>query len=110
MSDQQRDLREHLEHLNEELKRTQPANDAQRQHLAALQSEVAEQLVLKRISRQLRDFPGYAQVRRAALLLEPWSVENGLLTPTLKLRRLQVTEHYKKQIAKLYEGHRVWLT
>ena len=75
-----------------------------------LQSEVAEQLVLKRISRQLRDFPGYAQVRRAALLLEPWSVKNGLLTPTLKLRRLQVTEHYKKQITKLYEGHRVWLT
>jgi long-chain acyl-CoA synthetase len=72
---------------------------------AALQSEGAEQLVLTRIARQLRDFPGYAQVRRAALTLEPWSIENGLLTPTLKLRRLQVMEHYKIQIAKLYEGH-----
>ena len=72
---------------------------------AALQSEGAEQLVLTRIARQLRDFPGYAQVRRAALTLEPWSVENGLLTPTMKLRRLQVMEHYKMQIAKLYEGH-----
>ena len=72
---------------------------------AALQSEGAEQLVLTRIARQLRDFPGYAQVRRAALTLEPWSVENGLLTPTMKLRRLQVMEYYKMQIAKLYEGH-----
>lgn len=72
---------------------------------AALHSEAAEQLVLTRIARQLRDFPGYAQVRRAALILEPWSIENGLLTPTLKLRRLQVMEHYKSQIAKLYEGH-----
>jgi long-chain acyl-CoA synthetase len=72
---------------------------------AALQSEGAEQLVLTRISLQLRDFPGYAQVRRAALTLEPWSIENGLLTPTMKLRRLQVMEHHKKQIAKLYEGH-----
>jgi long-chain acyl-CoA synthetase len=72
---------------------------------AALQSEGAEQLVLTRIARQLRDFPGYAQVRRTALTLEPWSIENGLLTPTLKLRRLQVMEHYKMQIAKLYEGH-----
>ena len=72
---------------------------------AALQSEGAEQLVLTRIARRLRDFPGYAQVRRAALTLEPWSVENGLLTPTMKLRRLQVMEHYKMQIAKLYEGH-----
>ena len=40
MSDQPRDLREHLEQLNAELQRTQPANDAQRQHLAALQAEV----------------------------------------------------------------------
>ncbi len=71
----------------------------------ALHSEGAEQLVLARIARQLRDFPGYAQVRRAALTLEPWSIENGLLTPTLKLRRLQVMKHYKNQIAKLYEGH-----
>ena len=75
-----------------------------------LESEIAEQLVLKRISQQLWEFPGYAQVRRAALLLEPWSIENGLLTPTLKLRRLQAMEHYKKQITKLYEGHRVWLS
>ena len=72
---------------------------------AALHSEAAEKLVLARIARQLRDFPGYAQVRRAALSLEPWSVENGLLTPTLKLRRPQVMEHYKNRIAKLYEGH-----
>ena len=72
---------------------------------AALHSEAAEKLVLARIVRQLRDFPGYAQVRRAAVSLEPWSVENGLLTPTLKLRRPQVMEHYKKRIAKLYEGH-----
>ena len=71
----------------------------------ALHSEAVEQLVLTRIARQLRDFPGYAQVRHAALALEPWSIENGLLTPTLKLRRLQVMEYYKMQIAKLYEGH-----
>jgi long-chain acyl-CoA synthetase len=72
---------------------------------AALHSEAAEKLVLARITRQLRDFPGYAQVRRAAVSLEPWSVENGLLTPTLKLRRLQVMEHYKNRIAELYQGH-----
>ena len=40
MSDQPRDLREHLERLQDELKRTQPANEDQRQHLASLQAEV----------------------------------------------------------------------
>ncbi len=71
----------------------------------ALHSEATEKLVLARIARQLRDFPGYAQVRHAAVSLEPWSIENGLLTPTLKLCRPQVMEHYKNRIAKLYEGH-----
>jgi len=40
MSEEPRDLREHLEKLDAELKRTEPANDAQRQHLEALQGEV----------------------------------------------------------------------
>jgi len=70
-----------------------------------LHSEIVEQLVLKRISQQLRDFPGYAQVRRAALTLQQWTIDNGLLTPTMKLRRLKVMELYETQIAKLYEGH-----
>jgi long-chain acyl-CoA synthetase len=38
-------------------------------------------------------------------LEEPWTVENGMLTPTLKLRRGHVLERYKAEIARLYEGH-----
>ncbi len=40
----------------------------------------------------LRDFPGYAKIRRLGLLLEPWTVDNGLLTPTLKVKRAKVLE------------------
>jgi long-chain acyl-CoA synthetase len=40
-----------------------------------------------------------------ALAAEPWTIENGLLTPTLKLRRGQVLERYKTEVARLYEGH-----
>ena len=50
-------------------------------------------------------FPGYAKVRRVSLTLEPWTVENGLQTATLKLKRTRVFEHYHKEIAHLYEGH-----
>ena len=64
-----------------------------------------EALVLERIARQIHAFPGYAQVRRAALLTEPWSIENALLTPTLKLRREKVLEHYQAEVDRLYEGH-----
>ena len=64
-----------------------------------------EQLVLQRIAEQLKDFPGYAKVRRVSLRLEPWTVENGMQTATLKLKRNRVFEHYHKEIAQLYEGH-----
>ena len=59
--------------------------------------------MLKRVRITLRDFPGYAKIRRAALALEPWTVENGLLTPTLKVRRPQVVDRYRDVIDRLYE-------
>lgn len=58
-----------------------------------------------RASACLREFPGHAQLRRVALTLEPWTVENGLLTPTLKLRRAQVMERLQHLQARLYAGH-----
>jgi long-chain acyl-CoA synthetase len=59
--------------------------------------------MLKRVRTALRDFPGYAKIRRAALALEPWSVENGLLTPTLKVKRPQVVDRYRDAIDRMYE-------
>ncbi len=61
--------------------------------------------ILKRIALNLREFPGYAKVNRVLLLQDPWSIENGLLTPTLKIKRSKVTERYAEEIKQLYEGH-----
>jgi long-chain acyl-CoA synthetase len=71
----------------------------------SLRDQRVEEIVLQRIADQLREFPGYAKVRRVSLSLEPWSVENGLQTATLKLKRARVFEHYQKEIKQLYEGH-----
>lgn len=62
-------------------------------------------IVLQRISNQLHEFPGYAKIRGVALLEEPWSVENGLLTPTLKIKRSQVLARYSDKVKQLYLGH-----
>lgn len=70
-----------------------------------LENEQVEAAMTDRISRQLHDFPGYAQIRRVALMGEPWSVENGLLTPTMKLRRRHILEQFAATVSKLYEGH-----
>jgi long-chain acyl-CoA synthetase len=37
------------------------------------------------------------------LALEPWSVENGLLTPTLKLKRPEMEKRFADKIAELYK-------
>jgi len=66
-----------------------------------------EEILLKRISRNLHNFPGYAQIRRISCTLEPWSIEQGLLTPTLKIKRPKVTEKFQQQIDLMYEGHTV---
>jgi long-chain acyl-CoA synthetase len=64
-----------------------------------------EDIVLKRIAAQLKEFPGYAQVRRVTLAPEPWTIENGLLTPTLKLKRAKVIEKFNAEIDGMYAGH-----
>jgi long-chain acyl-CoA synthetase len=64
-----------------------------------------EQQVLQRIEEQIKEFPGYAKVRRVLLLTEPWSIENGMLTPTLKIKRAEVAGKFAGQIERLYEGH-----
>ncbi|HEM45866.1 MAG TPA: long-chain fatty acid--CoA ligase, partial [Alphaproteobacteria bacterium] len=59
-------------------------------------------LLLRRIDAALRDFPGYAKVREVGVCEEPWTVANGLLTPTMKPRRERIVEHYAADIARLY--------
>lgn len=58
--------------------------------------------ILKRIRDALRDFPGYAKVRRVTLSLEPWSIDNGLMTPTMKVKRSQVLSHYRDRVEQMY--------
>jgi long-chain acyl-CoA synthetase len=67
--------------------------------------ERAERLVLSRIAKQVHAFPGYAQVRRVALLTEKWTVDNGLLTPTLKPKRNEILARYRDRLAGIYRGH-----
>ena len=70
-------------------------------------TEAVEKVFLEKISECLHDFPGYAQIYQLTCITEPWTVENDLLTSTLKLKRNKVQETYKKEIEEMYEGHKV---
>ena len=69
------------------------------------QKHQLEKILLEKITHLTSEFPGYAKIRRVAVIHEPWTIENGLLTPTLKLKRTKVLEKYKAEVDKLYIGH-----
>ena len=58
--------------------------------------------LLKKIAEALHDFPGYAKVRRVTPLLEAWTVDNDLLTPTLKVKRAKVLTRHGDLIERMY--------
>ncbi|MEW8469938.1 MAG: long-chain fatty acid--CoA ligase, partial [Candidatus Thiodiazotropha sp.] len=68
-------------------------------------SEQQQQDLLARINNHLDNFPGYAKIIQLTVLAEPWSVENGLITPTLKLKRKKILERYAREYDEMYVGH-----
>jgi long-chain acyl-CoA synthetase len=64
-----------------------------------------EQIVLRRLSERLRGFPGYAKIRRAAVIVRPWAIDDGTMTATMKLRRTLILQRCAEDVARVYEGH-----
>ncbi len=59
---------------------------------AAMSSEL--QVVLDRVNKELED---HEQLDFLVVVNEPWTVENGFLTPTLKIKRNIIEERYMPQ-------------
>ena len=66
---------------------------------------VKRSAVLKRARAAAAGFPHYALPRNVVLTLEPWTIDNGLLTPTLKLKRKPLNELFAAQIEEMYLSH-----
>ena len=69
----------------------------------SLRDSRAVALVLARVRAQTHDFPYYAQPRAVILSLIAWTPENTLLTPTLKLKRLNLADHFASDIERIYQ-------
>jgi long-chain acyl-CoA synthetase len=69
---------------------------------SALRDPRVVKALTRRIAEHLRHFPGYAQIRRLHPELRPWTVDDGLLTPTLKVKRNQVLDRYRAAVEAMY--------
>lgn len=66
-------------------------------------SEVGIAKSKEQLSKELRtrldavnkELPGYKRISTMIIVQEPWTVENGLTTPTLKIKRNKVDQHYQ---------------
>ena len=70
--------------------------------LVAVTRETDEKSLIRRANDRLKEFPGYIRVRRVVATREPWTVENGLLTPTLKVKRERVQGKFSVEIERAY--------
>lgn len=70
--------------------------------LLAVTKEADEKALVKRANERLKAFPRYVRVRRAIVSPEPWTVDSGLLTPTLKIRRDEVLKRFAGEIERVY--------
>ena len=60
-------------------------------------------LALKRIKTAAAGFPNYGVPRQVHCTLDAWTIENGLLTPTLKMKRNLIRQRYAAEISALYD-------
>ncbi|MEA3291998.1 MAG: long-chain fatty acid--CoA ligase [Pseudomonadota bacterium] len=70
-----------------------------------LRTPAAIGAMLDKVAGLLHAFPVYAQLHGLYLTFEPWTIENGLITPTMKLKRSLLERTFSAEIEALYEGH-----
>ena len=69
---------------------------------ATLVSRDAQRAVIRRIRAATKTFPQYGVPRAVGILRTPWTVENELLTSTMKLKRRTICERFSTLIDQMY--------
>lgn len=67
-----------------------------------MNAPAAKKAFLYEIARVTKGLPGYTSVRAVHAVLEPWTTENGLLTPTLKIKRQAIERKYSNKIDAMF--------
>ncbi|NNC46664.1 MAG: long-chain fatty acid--CoA ligase [Winogradskyella sp.] len=67
-------------------------------------SEIIIKRIQKEVDKYNRNFGKWEQVKRFELTEEPWTIDSGHLTPTMKMKRSVILEKYKALYDKIYSN------
>lgn len=82
-----------------------PAGAPAGAQVVSLEAKPVQDLFRQELNREVKNRPGYRPDDRIGpfrLLTEPFTIENGLLTQTLKIRRPVVTDRYRGMIDEMF--------
>ena len=65
-------------------------------------NERVRELIADEIKKHSGSFKSYERPEKFVLVSEDFTVDNGMLTPTLKVKRRSVLARYEKQLEALY--------
>jgi len=95
-------IQPHFEFLIEWIKRKQLKID-----ITSFEDIISNKKVLKRIGKEIvfanDKFGNWEKIKDFELTLDIWSIENGLLTPTMKIKRKAIIQKYNHLYLKIYK-------
>ena len=64
--------------------------------------DISDELIKNQIEKTNKELSKIEKVKKYIVIDKQFSIENGFMTPTLKLKRYKIIQEYKKKLDKLY--------
>ncbi len=70
--------------------------------LSKEKSNISNEIILKELEIVNKNLSKIEKIKKFIAIKDQFTIENGLITPTLKLKRYKIIQKYKKHLEKLY--------
>jgi long-chain acyl-CoA synthetase len=70
--------------------------------LSIEEKNLSNEIIREQIEKINIKLPKIEKIKKYFIIKEQFTIENGMLTPTLKLKRYKIIQKYKKELEKLY--------
>ena len=65
-------------------------------------SNILDEIILKELEIVNKNLSKIEKIKKFIVIKDQFTIENGLITPTLKLKRYKIIQKYKNELENLY--------